>query len=67
MNGKEFTKRVKALAKKNGIAFEETTRGKGSHGRIYYGDNFTTVKHSEIGSGLLAAMCKQLGINKEDL
>jgi len=47
----------------------ETRAGKGSHGRLYYGKRFTTVKHrrKEIGAGLLAAMLAQLGISKEDL
>jgi hypothetical protein len=27
----------------------------------------TTVKRGEIGPGLLAAMCKQLGITRKDL
>jgi hypothetical protein len=34
---------------------------------VYYGHKFTTVKYGEIGPGLLAAMCRQLGINKRDL
>jgi len=35
----------------------------------YLGQQFTIVKDlkKEIGPGLLAAMCKQLGIRKEDL
>jgi len=44
-------------------------RGVGSHGTLYIGDQFTVVKDlkKELGPGLLAAMCKQLGIRKEDL
>ena len=44
-------------------------RGVGSHGTLYLGQRFTVVKDlkKEIGPGLLAAMCKQLGIRKEDL
>lgn len=67
MDGKEFKKRVKKLARSNGVSYREENRGKGSHERVYYGANFTTVKHSEIGPGLLHEMCKQLGINKQDL
>ncbi len=67
MNGKEFKRRVKRLTKANGVEYQETRQGKGSHSRVYYGDSFTTVKNSEIGPGLLGAMCKQLGIEKEDL
>ncbi len=42
--------------------------GKGSHGRLYYGDRFTTLKDrkKEIGPGLLKAMLDQLGLTKED-
>ena len=44
-------------------------RGVGSHGTLYLGKRFTIVKDlkKEIGPGLLAAMCRQLRIRKEDL
>jgi len=44
-------------------------RGVGSHGTLYLGGRFTIVKDlkKELGPGLLADMCKQLGIRKEDL
>jgi mRNA interferase HicA len=67
MNGKQFTKAVRELAKRNGVSFREENRGKGSHERVYYGDKFTTVKHGDIGLGLLSAMCRQLGNDKRDL
>jgi hypothetical protein len=38
-----------------------------AHGRLLFGDRFTTVKHGEIGPGLLADMLKQLGLKKGDL
>jgi len=43
--------------------------GKGSHGRLYYGSRFTTLKDrkKEIGPGLLNAMLVQLGLTKADL
>ena len=41
-------------------------RGKGSHGRVYIGDRFTTVKYGEIAPDLLADMLKQLGINRRE-
>jgi mRNA interferase HicA len=44
--------------------------GKGSHGRLYFGDRFTTLKGSqggEIGPGLLKAMLDQLGFARADL
>ena len=44
-------------------------RGAGSHGTVYLGDRFSVVKDlkKEIGPGLLADLCKQLEIQKEDL
>lgn len=47
----------------------ESRSGKGSDGRLYYGDRFTTVKDrkKEIGKGLLAEMIKQLGLTPDDL
>lgn len=44
-------------------------RGKGSHGRLYYGERFTTLKDrkKEIGPGLLKAMLEQLGLGKDSL
>ena len=43
--------------------------GKGSHGRLYYGNRFTTLKDrkKEIGPGLLKAMLDQFGMTKADL
>ena len=43
--------------------------GKGSHGRLYFGDRFTTLKdrRKEIGPGLLAAMLDQLGLKRDDI
>jgi len=43
--------------------------GKGSHGRLYYGESFTTLKDrtKEISPGLLGAMLAQLGLTRRDL
>ncbi|HKJ76718.1 MAG TPA: type II toxin-antitoxin system HicA family toxin [Gammaproteobacteria bacterium] len=69
MDGYEFQRRVKRLGRKNGYPVRFERHGKGSHGRLYYGDRFTTLKDrkKEIGKGLLKAMCLQLGISPEDL
>lgn len=65
MNGTEFIKRAKRYAKKNGIECRfEAGSGKGSHGRLYVGGRFTTVKRSEISKGLLSAMLTQLKIDR---
>jgi mRNA interferase HicA len=47
----------------------DRVHGKGSHGRLYYGDRFTTLKDrkKEIGPGLFDAMLTQLGLTKADL
>jgi len=44
-------------------------KGKGSHGRLYFGDEFTTVKDrkKEIGRDLLAKMYADLKIDPRDL
>ena len=44
-------------------------RGKGSHARVYFGDRFATIKdrRKELPKGLLRTMCRQLGIEPEDL
>ena len=50
------------------VAFDGQ-RGKGSHGRVHFGDKFATLKdrRKEIGPGLLNAILDQLGLKREDL
>ena len=68
MNGKEFIRRVSKLARKNHIPVHlNTERGKGGHQMIYYGDRRTVVKTGEIAKGLLHVMCKDLGIDPNQL
>lgn len=70
MNGHEFLKRLRALGKANGIAVRYDGKpGKGSHGRVYYGVAFTTIKdlRKEIGPGLLRKMLADLRLTKDDL
>ena len=57
---------MKKYGKQNGIAVRfDKGRGKGSHGILLFGDAKTIVKRSELSKGLLSAMLKQLGINKD--
>jgi mRNA interferase HicA len=70
MTGKEFERIVRKLGHRRGVPVSfDRSHGKGSHGRLYYGDHFTTLKDrkKEIGPGLLKAMLDQLGLTKEDL
>ncbi len=70
MNGCEFITRVRRLARRNGIAVRfNRTRGKGSHGTLYYGERHTVVKdrRKPLKTGTLRGMCKQLGIDPDDL
>ena len=53
-----------------GLRYGSTlVQARGSHGRLYYGGRFTTLKNrrKEIGAGLLAAMLRQLGLSRDDL
>ena len=70
MTGAEFVRRVKRLGRSRGIPVRlDQRRGKGSHGRLYYGDRFTTIKDrkKELSASLLAKMLTQLELSKEDI
>lgn len=69
MTGHEFERRVKRLGRRNGVPVWFEAHGKGSHGRLYYGERFTTLKdrRKEIGKGLLKAMCRQLGLDPREI
>ena len=70
MKGGEFIKKVQKIGKARGVKvwFEEG-RGKGSHGTLWYGGNFTVVKDrkKELKPGTLRAMIRQLGLNPDNL
>jgi mRNA interferase HicA len=70
MTGNEFERKVKKIGRNRGILVSfDAGHGKGSHGRLYYGARFTTLKdrRKEIGPGLLNAMLAQLGLTRADL
>ena len=70
VNGREFISKARKLGRMNGIAVRfDRTRGKGSHGTLYYGDRRTVVKDRKksLKAGTLHGMCKQLGIDPNDL
>jgi len=68
MNGAQFIKLVRRIGRQNGVEVRFDSRyGKGSHGRLYYGERFTTLKDrkKEIGPGLYRKMLRDLGIDEE--
>jgi mRNA interferase HicA len=70
VKGSEFLRKLKRLSKRNKLVYRWVPeRGVGSHGTVYMGSRLAVVKdlRKELGPGLLADMCKQLGIRKEDL
>jgi mRNA interferase HicA len=70
MNGSEFDRKIKAIGRKREVTVAfDPGHGKGSHGRLYYGNRFETLKdrRKEIGPGLLNAMLVQLGLTRADL
>ena len=67
MTSREFIRRARAYARRTGQAFRyDPTQGKGSHGRLYVGNRFTTVKRGELSKGILAAMLRQLKIDRRE-
>jgi hypothetical protein len=59
VKGSEFERKVRKLARnRNLTCYFIADRGKGSHGRLYLGAEFTTLKDrkKEIGRDLLAKM-----------
>ena len=70
VKGVEFERRVQRLARHRNIACAFVgDKGQGSHGRLYFGEEFTTLKDrkKEIGRDLLAKMCRDLKIDPHDL
>jgi mRNA interferase HicA len=70
VKGAEFERRVRKLARnRNVVCRFVADKGKGSHGRLYFGDDYTTLKDrkKEVGRDLLAKMCADLGIDPHDL
>ena len=67
MTSREFIRRAKDYARKTGQIFRfDQTHGKGSHGRVYIGTRFTTVQRGELKKGVLAAMLRQLNIDRRE-
>jgi len=70
VKGAEFERRVRNLARRMKTTCEFVAdKGKGSHGRLYLGQEFRALKDrkKEIGRDLLAKMCRDLKIDAPDL
>jgi predicted RNA binding protein YcfA (HicA-like mRNA interferase family) len=70
VKGVQFIQRIRKLGRDRSVPVRFDARhGKGSHGRLFYGDRFTTVKdrRKEIGEGLLKEMLRQLGLTNADI
>jgi predicted RNA binding protein YcfA (HicA-like mRNA interferase family) len=70
MTGADFIRHIRKIARKRGVTVRfDARRGKGSHGRLYYGNRFTTVKDrkKEVGPGLLRKMLADLDLNMDDM
>ena len=70
VKGAEFERRVRKLARCQKVTCRFVAdKGKGSHGRLYFGEEFTTLKDrkKDVGRDLLAKMCQDLNIDPHDL
>ena len=69
MKGSEVSRKLHRLARR-GIRFQyEPSLGKGNHGRVWFATVSTILKDpkKELGTGLLRAMRRELGIDLRDL
>ncbi len=70
MNGNEFIRKIKKLAKRREHLFRiDKKRGKGSHVTLYFDEKRTIVRNpkDELKTGTLTAMLKQLGLSLNDI
>lgn len=68
MKAKELIRRLRKYARKNGLGYEEQA-GRGDHVRIWVGERRSELpgRRGEIKTKTFFAICKQLGIDPEDL
>lgn len=70
MKAAEFIRKVNRLANARKLSCRfDATRGKGSHGTLYFGDRRTVVPNlkKELKTGTMRAMLRQLGLTLDDL
>ena len=68
MKSAELLRKLKQLARRSGMPLT-ITPAKGSHHKVYFGSARTIVPmhHSDLKTGLLKAILKDLGITEEEL
>ncbi|WP_419554344.1 type II toxin-antitoxin system HicA family toxin [Candidatus Poriferisodalis sp.] len=67
MTDQEFLRRLRRYARQRRLAVEYLPeRGKGSHAQVRLGERTTTLRHGELGSGLLRKMQRDLDIDKKE-
>jgi mRNA interferase HicA len=71
VKGSEFIERVKRVGRNRGVEVVwDRTRGKGSHGTLYFGSTGRTIVRDtkdELKTGALHGMLAQLGLTLDDL
>ena len=67
MTDREFLRRFRRYARQRRLAVEYLPeRGKGSHAQVRLGERSTTLRHGELGPGLLRKMLRDLDIDKKE-
>ena len=70
MNTRELIARIRKLARKQKVSFRtDSSQGKGSHIKAWYGDRMATLpqRGKDLRPGTLRAILRQLGIDPTDL
>ena len=70
MSDKELIRKITRLGKKRGVKVRfESRQGKGSHGRLYYGDKWTTAtrRGKQLSRREVRRNLAQIGLSIEDL
>ena len=70
MRGSEFIRLVEKTGKQRNLAVRYVPRrGKGSHGTLFFGQQFTIVRNpkDELKTGTLHGMLRQLGLKLSDI
>jgi mRNA interferase HicA len=65
VTGNELIRKLRRLGRERGVEVRYEPRlGKGSHGRLFFGDRLTTLKNprAEISKRLLHKMLRDLGL-----